>query len=176
MKSTLTQQRGATLLVSLIMLVLITLLAVTSFKLSKGNLQVVGNMQQRNQALTAAQGAVEKVISSPQFTTTPNISNTTYVSVNGSSTNDIKVVTTPTCISTIAIPASALNLSDSDDAGCVLGNTQQFGVEGVANTPSTLCSNALWDINSVATDVTSNAQVSVNQGTAVRVVSTATCP
>ncbi|TLY72603.1 MAG: hypothetical protein E6K46_03125 [Gammaproteobacteria bacterium] len=41
------RQRGATLIVSLIMLLLITLLAVSSFTLGKANLQIVGNMQQR---------------------------------------------------------------------------------------------------------------------------------
>ena len=38
------RQRGATLIVSLIMLLLITLLAISSFTLGKGNLQIVGNM------------------------------------------------------------------------------------------------------------------------------------
>ncbi|TLY59071.1 MAG: hypothetical protein E6K48_12365 [Gammaproteobacteria bacterium] len=56
------RQRGATLIVSLIMLLLITLLAVSSFTLGKANLQIVGNMQQRNQAFAAAQGAVAAVI------------------------------------------------------------------------------------------------------------------
>ena len=65
------RERGATLIVSLIMLLLITLLAVSSFTLGKGNLQIVGNMQQRNQAFAAAQGAVAAVISSTQFTATP---------------------------------------------------------------------------------------------------------
>src|SRR5437763_142545 len=41
------RQRGATLIVSLIMLLLITLLAVSSFTLGKANLQIVGNIQQR---------------------------------------------------------------------------------------------------------------------------------
>src|SRR5207302_6258410 len=65
------RQRGATLIVSLIMLLLITLLAVSSFTLGKGNLQIVGNMQQRQQAFAAAQGAVASVISSNQFSATP---------------------------------------------------------------------------------------------------------
>ena len=61
------RQQGATLLVSMIMLLLITMLALTSFRLASGNLKIVGNMQQRNQVLTAAQNAVERVVSNPLF-------------------------------------------------------------------------------------------------------------
>ena len=53
----------------------------------------------------------------------------------------------------------------------------QTGIAGTTNTFSSLCSDALWDISAIATDDMSKAQVSVNQGTAVRVVSaTTTCP
>ena len=177
MKTRLAHQRGnTTLLVSLIMLILMTLMAVTSFKLNKGSQQIAGNWQQQKQAIGAAQGAIENVISNINFTTTPNIANTTYASVNGSGTNDISIVTTPTCVAIVPIPASALNPSNPNDAGCILGNTQAFGTSGSNSSPASLCSNALWDINAIATDVISNAQVSVNQGTAVRVVSTTVCP
>jgi len=37
----------------------------------KSDLQIVGNMQQRKQALSAAQQTIEQVISSTQFTATP---------------------------------------------------------------------------------------------------------
>ncbi|MEK7736556.1 MAG: hypothetical protein AAB319_02190, partial [Pseudomonadota bacterium] len=49
MSATLRRQRGATLVIGLIMLVLLTLMAVSSFNLGKSNLQIVGNMQFRNQ-------------------------------------------------------------------------------------------------------------------------------
>lgn len=177
MKTTLAHQRGnVTLLVSLIMLILMTLMAVTSFKLNKGSQQIAGNMQQRTQAIGAAQSAIENVISNINFTTTPGISNTTYASVNGSATNDISIVTTPTCSAIVPIPASALDPANANDAGCILGNSQSFGISGSNNAPSSLCSNALWDISAAATDLSSNAQVSINQGTAVRVVSTTVCP
>ena len=39
------RQRGATLLVTLIMLVVLTLFAVTAFNLSSVNLKIVGNFQ-----------------------------------------------------------------------------------------------------------------------------------
>jgi Tfp pilus assembly protein PilV len=61
------KQSGATLLVSLIILVLMTLLGVSSFLLGKSNMQTVGNMQQRNEAMAAAQQTVEETVSKRSF-------------------------------------------------------------------------------------------------------------
>ena len=63
-------QRGATLIVGLIMLVLITLMVTSAFMLSNSNLKAVGNMQFRDEAISAANSAIEEVISSG-FTTAP---------------------------------------------------------------------------------------------------------
>jgi Tfp pilus assembly protein PilX len=184
MRSIQSLQRGAILLVSLIMLVMLTLLAVTAFKLGKGNLQIVGNMQQRNQALFAAQGAVEQVISSTRFTTTPanaipapcgGVANTVCVDVNGSGVTGVKAVVTARCISVQTIPVSSLDFTKANDAGCLVGISQQFGVAGGTSTTS-LCANTLWDIQAVAKDVVSNAQASVSQGIGVRVPVSAICP
>jgi Tfp pilus assembly protein PilX len=184
MKSIPSRQIGATLLVSLIMLVLITLLAVTSFRIGKANLQIAGNMQQRNQAFPAAQGAIEQVISGTQFTTTPtnaipnpcnNVANTTCVDVNGDGVTDVNVAVTPACVSTQVIPISALNLANPNNAGCLVGVSQQFGVVGSATTDS-LCANILWDAQAVATDSLSNAQFTINQGVAVRKDKNVPCP
>jgi type II secretory pathway component PulK len=64
------EQRGATLVVGLIMLVLITLMVTTAFMLSTGNLKSVGNMQFRGEALAAANRVIEQVLASP-FTDDP---------------------------------------------------------------------------------------------------------
>jgi Tfp pilus assembly protein PilX len=184
MKPLPSRQLGATLLVSLIMLVLITMLAVTSFRIGKANLQIAGNMQQRNQAFAAAQGALEQVISSTQFAATPTnaipnpcngVANTACVDVNGDGVMDVNVAVTMSCVWAQVIPISALQLSDPDDAGCLLGVAQQFGTVGAGNTNS-LCANMMWDANAVATDSLSNAQFTVNQGIAVRKDSTIACP
>jgi Tfp pilus assembly protein PilX len=55
-------QRGATLIVGLIMLVLITLMMLTAFLMSSTNLKAVGNMQSREEATAAANYAMEKVV------------------------------------------------------------------------------------------------------------------
>lgn len=178
------RQRGATLVVSLIMLLLITLLAVSSFSLGKGNLQIVGNMQQRSQAFAAAQQAVATTISSTQFTATPTnaiavpcngVANTVCVSVNGDGNNDVVVVVTPACDSIQPIPVTQLNFADPNDAGCLIGSSQNFGVAGSANDNS-MCSNSVWDINASATDQMSGANFVVDQGVGVRVPSSTLCP
>jgi Tfp pilus assembly protein PilX len=177
------RQRGATLIVSLIMLLLITLLAISSFTLGKGNLQIVGNMQQRQQALSAAQAAVATVISSIQFTATPtnavptpcNGPNTTCMDVNGDGVTDVNVAVAVACQSIQPIPVTALDFTNPNDAGCLVGAPQDFGVVGASNNNS-MCSNSVWDVQASATDQLTAANVVVDQGVAVRVASSAVCP
>jgi hypothetical protein len=64
------RQRGAALVVGLIMLVLITLMLVTALNLGTTNFRAMTNMQFRSEAIAAANKAIEQVISSP-FTVVP---------------------------------------------------------------------------------------------------------
>jgi Tfp pilus assembly protein PilX len=168
-------QTGMTLIVVLVMLLLITLVSITSFKISTTNVQAVSNMQLHNQVLTAAQGAIESTISKPTFTTLPGVAVTSYASVNGGTTNDIQIVTTATCVEVQPIPTASLNLNNPNDVGCIIGVGQQNGVVGT-NGPNSMCANSVWNIQAVATDLATNATATVNQGEAVRVPITATCP
>ena len=59
------RQRGATLLISLIMLVVLTLFAVSAFNLSSVNLRIAGNYQDQKEMEAIAQQAIEQVISTP---------------------------------------------------------------------------------------------------------------
>ncbi len=180
-------ERGAALIVSLIMLMLISLLAINSFTLAKGNLQIAGNMQQREQALTAAQQAIELVLSSAQFTQSPanavpapcgGTPNTVCVDTNGDGTTDVSVTVTPNCIEHYIIPDLQLDFSNPNDAGCIMGVGQSFGVVG-AGTGNSACANTVWDTQATATDLVSNAQYVVDEGAAVRAPATASsvfCP
>jgi Tfp pilus assembly protein PilX len=183
------RQRGMTLLVALIMLVLMTLFAVSNFKMGNSSLQIVGNMQQRAQAASAAQSTIEEVISSTQFTTTPaaalsspcgGTANTRCFGVNGASTNDITVTLTPApaCISSQTIQNATLDLSNPNDAGCSTGVSQSFGIMGAASGAS-LCANSMWEVSAVAVDSVTKARASAVQGITVRVASESlatTCP
>jgi Tfp pilus assembly protein PilX len=183
MKYPSSRQQGAALIVSLIMLMLISLLAVASFRLGKADLQIVGNMQQRKQAFSAAQQTIEQVISTTQFTVTPTNAlpnpcgtpNTACVDVNGDGVTDVNVGIVVLCSAIQPILNSALDFTNSNDAGCLVGANQNVGVVGAANNNS-LCSNSIWDTQATATDAITNTQYVVDQGVAVRVPSAAVCP
>src|SRR5687767_15685442 len=90
------RQRGATLVVGLIMLVLITLMVTSAFTLSNTNSKSVGNMQIRNEAIAAANKAIEQVVNSP-FTDAP-APETVVVDLNNDGTTDYTVeFNTPVC-------------------------------------------------------------------------------
>jgi len=57
-------ERGATLVVTLIMLVIMTLFAIAAVNLSGSNLKVIGNMQARTASESAAHWAIEDTLSS----------------------------------------------------------------------------------------------------------------
>ncbi|MCU6433495.1 hypothetical protein LPB67_06830 [Undibacterium sp. Jales W-56] len=181
------QQRGATLLVSLIMLILITILVVTAFKLSKGNLQIAGNMQQRNQLQVAAQSTIEEIISTTRFTDTPTnallspcnaVLNTKCFDVTGKGGKDVTVAVTLTCTSVKPVLNANLDISKTDDQGCTVGvRDDLLGVEGgPGSSDVSFCAERMWDIQAAATDNFTSAQYTVNQGTAIRVPVTTTCP
>lgn len=168
-------ETGITLVIVLVMLMLVTLLTLTSFLLSKENLQVVGNMQLHDQVRDAAQATIETTISKPSFTTIAGLPQTTSAAVGGSTTNDIKIITTSSCVAVQPIPNSSLNLNDPSDAGCVVGANQQSGITG-SNSTNSMCANSLWDIQAIATDLSTNATTTIDQGEAIRVPVATTCP
>jgi PilX N-terminal len=183
MRSPVARQGGAALVVSLIMLLLITVLAVTAFRLGKSNLQIVGNMQQRNQALTAAQGAVETVVSGLTFTQTPTnaipnpcngVANTTCVDLNNDGVVDLTVTVTPACVSNYVLHNSEVWGNANDRACLASANSDSAGIVGAPNANS-LCADTIWDTQATAVDAVTNASYVVDEGTAVRVPANTSC-
>lgn len=176
---TLHRQRGITLITALIMLVLLTLLALTTFNLGKSNLQIVSNMQQHDEAAAAAHEVIEETISNTRFFVTPDnilanpcggTPNTRCVDTNGDGTTDVKVAITPApkCVKAPVIMNTALDLSVPEDAKCSMGSAQAFGVTGAVD-GSSACADSVWEVSAEATDVQTDAKVTVTQGVAVRV-------
>lgn len=170
-------QRGNSLVVSLIILGMITLLAITSFRISEGSLLVTGNLMHREDVLRAANGVIQEAISTTRMVETPNsvflnpcgTANTRCVDLNGDAVNDVTVALTPapTCIQAKIVPVSALDLADEEDRGCLQGVSQTFGVAGAPSADS-LCANTVFEVTAVATDVVTSAAVTVQEGVAVR--------
>ena len=169
MKAMHTRQHGATLIISLIILVLMTLLAVTSFNLGKGSLQTVGNMQIRNTALTAAQETLEQIVSNTNFTN-PLIAiipasgvcpvNSKCIDSNGDGKTDVTVtILAPICVQAAVIPNSQIDTQgpNKDCANSITADGSSF------------CSNTLWEVSVSAVDATTQAQYSITQGVAVPV-------
>lgn len=179
-------QQGVTLVISLIMLVLLTIMALTSFNIGKSSLQVVGNAQEQAQVFNAAQTMLNQVISAPTFVESPASvldnsncptgitapANSRCVDLNGDGKTVLVVAMAPqpTCVQAAPIPATSLDLSNvnNEDWGCTSGAKQDYGIEGVT-TGDSLCASSLWEINAQATDPVSRAAAVVTQGVAMRV-------
>lgn len=163
-------QHGATLLVGLIMLVLLTLIAVTGFNLSKSNLRVVGNMQTHNEVVATAKSAVEEVLSTSNFSSTPSASlggsNVKSYDINGDGTADVTVTMVPQpCVKSYQI--LPVDPNDTTALGCASSVQQNFGIAGSA-TWGAQCADIVWEVTAAATDNVTGANATVTQGIRVR--------
>ena len=96
-RGTLRRERGAALIVGMIMLVLITLMLITALNLGVTNFRAVGNMQFRDEATAAANQAIEQVISSP-FTAAPAAESINIDTNNDGSTDYVVEIAVPQCV------------------------------------------------------------------------------
>lgn len=95
-----TSQRGAALIVGLIMLVLVTVMLISALVLSTSGFRSVSNMQFREEAIAAANRAIDQVISSP-FALSPG-PETISVDIDNDGDEDYSVdIDTPVCIAAI---------------------------------------------------------------------------
>jgi Tfp pilus assembly protein PilX len=176
--SSVQQQRGMTLLIGLIMLLLLIMSGLAAFQLGRNNSVATANVQYRMETTAAAAAAVEDAISSANFIANPsaamsgagcatNTNNKNCYDVTGDGTPDIIVQLTPApCIKKVqAVKNSAI--TDPSD-GCIAGAKQNMGLEGSANDNS-LCSETLWEITAVATDAVTSANSTVTSGVTVRI-------
>jgi len=159
------RESGMTLLVAMIILVMITLLAVSAYRVSNTNLKVVGSMQGRQEGVSAAQAVIEQVLSSLQFTRAPAAVAAAHygIDINGDSTEDFSVVLNPAprCIRTA--PVVIGSTPRPEDYPCV-----GSAVVGKAHL-SSYCADTIWEITANTTDKLTAATTTVRQGVAVRV-------
>lgn len=146
-------QKGTTLIIGLIFLVVITLMVTTAFKLSSTNLKSVGNMQFRNEAIAAANKAVEQVISN-NFTTgffSLPPSQTITFDVNNDGTSDYSVA--------VAVPVCVQSSQSASSVAAGGGSSANLaGFSGTSNYST------LWEISATVTDALSGASVLIRQG------------
>lgn len=161
-------QRGSSLFIGLIMLILLTLLGLSAFEASNVNLRIAGNMQVRQEALAAVQTATEQVLSTPTFiTTAPGPATVTL----NRATYTVNFTPPRTCESVVDIPSEDLDPTNPEDSVCIpSGALRESGifVSGVPLPPS-YCSNTRWKITADVLDGNSSAHTTLEQGVAVRV-------
>lgn len=157
-------QSGATLLVTMIFLILITLFAVSTFKTSSNNIRVVGNMQAKQEGVAAAQQAIELVISSDTFTTDPALVSQSPIDtdIDGDGVTDYVVLITPapSCVRVTLSPSCGAGAANSSGVSGVL-------IEGLGGGAAGNCYIREWRVRAQVTDPRSGLTVAVNQGVAV---------
>ena len=84
-------ETGATLVVSLIMLTLITLMIMAALAIGSANFRTVTNMQFRDEAVAAANKAIDQVVSSPFALDPPAAVETIHVDLDNDGTTDYDV-------------------------------------------------------------------------------------
>lgn len=172
-------ERGASLVVAMIMLVIITLLVVYAIRASNVNQRIAGNMQFQAEAASAAAMGIEDVLSQarntaditklPAFLATAPVVTTEVV--NGVSYNVSIQPMGNSCLSEAVILSSQLNLSTSD-VNCLSQADQGDSVitsGGGLSTTRSGCVDQLWEVQVTATDATTGASVTQVQGFSKRV-------
>lgn len=172
------RERGATLVVALVILLLLAFFGLSAYHTSLTDMKASGNMQARTEALNAAQEAIETAISTAQFFTDPanalqapcGAPNTFCVDYNGDGLPEYiaRLVPSPACMTKKVISVVELNLADAEDLGCAVGQAQNFGIAGAGNGDS-LCANTVWQVTAEASAPASGAKVTVSQGVGIRI-------
>lgn len=176
-------QQGMVLLVGLVMLLLLSLMAVSGFNLTQTNLKVVQNLESRSLARQAANSAVEEAISSNLFlsgsgsifASSCGQPNHKCYDLNGDGVNDVDAAVELKCAIVKNITDDEVNaradVERATDPDCQ-GKTGGDGVcksnwescLGGGSSGNSLCSDVVWDFVAVATDLQTGAEVQVRQG------------
>lgn len=193
------RQRGATLIIAMVFLLIFAVMAATSMRSSMSSVQAISNMQWRTESIAAANDTIDRILSSSDFATnadgitTPATSTSTTpytVDINGDSVTDIKVTfpavliagvtkAGPRCIRFRNVPTASLDPDSEGDRGCYgssageptgMGKAIDGSDGSVALSGSqSICADTQWVIPVRATDEVTNTSVDISQGVSVRV-------
>lgn len=170
-------QAGVTIVIALLFLLVITLVTIAAFMASTTNSVVTGNMMARQEAMSAAQSAIDQVISSDDFASHPeNYAGRDYaIDIDGTPDTTeytARIAPAPHCYRKRVVNADELDLANPSDAACAMtGAVQNPGIDSpVISTPGggSMCTTTEWDVTSTVTDQRTGAQVVIHQGVGVR--------
>ena len=177
-KSSAVRQRGVTLLVAMVFLVIITVLVASAIKVNMTNSKIVGNLQIQRESDAAAQQAIETVIGS-DFVNMPTASTHT-IDINNSGKAGYTYtvnVPAPTCIGSKPIKLSELDLNNAAERPCTTSlSAQNTGLVGNSSSGDSLCSNSLWNVSATPILVDSGKPgATTSQGIAMLVAAGSGC-
>lgn len=110
------RQQGISMVMSLIMLVVLTMIAISATYSTNSSMRIVGNMQMKDEAQIAAQYAIDSVLSNLNNFTTP-VAQTLSVDMDNNGTADYSVTTSPpVCLfsSSEGLPANETGVSGAE--------------------------------------------------------------
>lgn len=171
--SPLRRQRGTTLLVGLIMLVLLTMVGLAASNTSTSYFRIISNSQFQTEAGAAAQSALNQIMSHGNYfiwptTTPPEIG----VDINGDGNSDYTVtVVQPCLLSAVTITYSELSsLSAADKQQCIgTANLQNSGIMAQAQgSKATECARVTWRVTARISDDLTKAVAEVTEGATVK--------
>jgi Tfp pilus assembly protein PilX len=171
-------QRGMTLIVSLIMLVVLTLLVVSAIRFGNINLRIAGNTQVQSEATAAAQVGVEQTVASAVAGTSLSSMPATTTTISTGAVSYSVAVAKPVCNTTVNIDPTTLDPSKAVDRPCFgAGDTDKLiDSTGKLTTAPTECKSQQWDISASVGDGSSGTSVTILQGAALRVGAQVSCP
>lgn len=163
-------QRGATLLISLIMLVVLTLFAITAIRTGNIGLKIVGNQQSQKLMEAAAAQAIEQVVSNlgnfdaialiaPAATAAQRV----CVNANAAAGDPAAVIPPTACTSGTQV--------DVQPVRCVSAKRQ---TGGSLTQPMSTYENT-WEIIATVTDTLTGAKATYHQGVMIRMLASS-CP
>ena len=181
------KQKGATLFVVLVLMMAMVWFAMSAMRISKQNLQIVGNRQAEAHATAAAQRAIEQTLSSDAFSKDPATVAATPVTVDidGNGVVDFTANLTPAPKCVRVRPIKAVEISSADIATMLAsGNTACLATTAAPGSASggfvempgrvaagdSPCFASEWNVSANVNDTLTHTNVTVNQGVAIRLL------
>ena len=161
-------EQGATLLISLIMLVVLTLFAITAIRTGNIGFKIVGNQQAQKLMEAATQQAIEQTISNlanfdPVTVIAPAATAAQRVCVNATSGDAPVAIPPATCASGTQVDVMPVR--------CISTRRSQF--DSLTQVAATY--DNIWEIVATVTDSLTGAKATFHQGVKIRMLSSS-CP
>jgi hypothetical protein len=134
----------------------------------------VGNTQSRQEAMSAVKAAVERVISSTEFSERPAAVAAAPLGIDidgdGQVDETVRITPQPSCYNYRAVRMNELDADVAADRACMRGNSgMQSGIDSDATVQGqSMCADSEWHVRAMVVSAQSGAQAAVGQGIALR--------